>query len=157
MFLHNDVSTTKNDQNDLLGLRISAVLLVLLGCLFGLYALICGLVICVSVIRHAHASEMPFWLLALCITCALTYLCIRAAKGLREAQRWAAYVAMGCGLLLLWFSASGIYDWFHPERQIPDEAFGILIIPIFIAVGLWWCVYLNLPHVRAHFRSVRLH
>ena len=145
--------TTENNQKDLPGLRISAVLLILLGCLFVLYALLCGLIICLSVIRHAHASEMPLWLLTLCLLCALSYLCYRAAKGLHKAQRWAAYVAIGFGLLLLWFSGSCIYDWFHPERQIPDEAFGILVIPILVAVGLWWCVYLNLPHVRAHLRA----
>ena len=42
------------------------------------------------------------------------------------------------------FSAMSLYDWFHPVRQAPDSYFVILIIPSFVAVGLWWCIYLNL-------------
>lgn len=62
---------------------------------------------------------------------------------------------MGFGLLLLSFSGMFIYDWFHPERLGPDEYFSILSVPFFIAVGLWWCLYLNLPYVRAHFKNMR--
>jgi hypothetical protein len=37
---------------------------------------------------------------------------------------------------------------YHPERQGPDDYFGILLLPFTLFLGLWWCVYLNLPHVR---------
>jgi hypothetical protein len=164
MFLDENASITKNNQKDLVGLRISAVLLVLLGGLFGFYVLFFTLLLGVNVFRHLQgyvpASEEPHWFLglfiAVCTTSALAYLCIRAAKGLRDAQGWAAYVATGFGLLLLLFSGTFIYDVFHPERQGPDEYFLILFVPFCIAIGLWWCVYLNLPHVRAHFKSVRM-
>ncbi len=89
-------------------------------------------------------------LMVVAVTAAITYLCFRAAAALRNARRWAAYVATGFGLLLLLLSADFFYDWFHPERQSPDEFFGILIVPFCVAVGLWWCIYLNLPRVRAY-------
>ncbi len=163
MFLDMNVSITKNNQKDLLGLRISAGLLVALGCLLGIYVLFFGFILSISAVRHLHGYpptlDRPNWFLSLVIiigtTSALTYLCFRAAAGLRDAQRWAAYIAVGFGLLLLLFSGTIIYDWFHPDRQSADEYFSILIVPIWIAVGLWWCVYLNLPYVRAHFKSMR--
>jgi hypothetical protein len=94
-------------------------------------------------------------LIVVAATAALTYLCFRAAAALRNAQRWAAYVATGFGLLLLLFSGDFFYDWFHPDRQSPDEYFGIFIVPFCIAAGLWWCIYLNLPRVRNHLKSGR--
>ena len=63
--------------------------------------------------------------------------------------RWGAYVAMAFGLLLLLFTGVIVYDMYHPEKQSADEYFLILIVPFTTAVGLWWWVYLNLPHVRA--------
>jgi hypothetical protein len=165
MFMDNSVLITKNDQKDLIGLRISAGLLIAMGCLIGLYVPFFVLMLGVSVVRHLHghppATDKPNWFLnvsiAICTASALTYLCFRAAAGLYNARRWAAYVAIGFGLLLLWVSGMFIYDWFHPERQGPDEYFGILIVPIFVALGLWWCIYLNLPYVRAHFKNMRKH
>jgi amino acid transporter len=137
--------------------------IVVLGCFFALYVLFFGLLLGLSTVRHwqghAPASEKPSWFLILLIgvatTAALTYLCFRAAPALNNAERWAAFVATGFGVLLLLFSGEFFYDWFHPERQSPDEDFGILIVPFCIAIGLWWCIYLNLPRVRAHLKSTR--
>jgi hypothetical protein len=154
---------TNNDRTSLLGLRISAGLLAALGCLFALYVLLFSLLLGASVVRrwqgHLPASDKSSSFLTLLIvvatTAALTYLCFSAAAALRNAQRWAAYVATGFGLLLLLFSGDFFYDWFHPDRQSPDEYFGILIVPFCIAVGLWWCIYLNLPRVRDSFEKRR--
>jgi hypothetical protein len=95
-----------------IGLRISAGLLVVLGWIFALYVLFFGLLLGVSIVRHwqghAPASDKPSWFFTLLIgvatTAAVTYLCFRAAAALRNAQRWAAYVATGFGVLLLLFS-----------------------------------------------------
>ncbi len=140
------------------GLRISAVLLVALGCVFALYVLFFGLLLGLSFISRwqghvpesAKRDSLPTLLMVIAVTATFTYLCFRAAAALRNARRWAAYVATGFGLLLLLFSADFFFDWFHPERQGPDEYFGILIVPFCVAVGLWWCIYLNLRRVRAH-------
>jgi uncharacterized membrane protein len=144
------------DEIDLLGLKFSAGLLVALGCLWGLYAILFASMLVIAGVRalqgRAHnVSDARFLLtsaLVIVITSALTWLCIRAAKALREARQWGAYVAMAFGLLLLLFTGTFVYDMYHPERQGPDEAFGILIVPFMCLVGLWWCVYLNLPYVR---------
>ena len=64
-------------------------------------------------------------------------------------------MAMLLGLSYLGLGAGFFYDCFPPERQSPDEHFGILFVPVLMAVGLWWCVYLNLPHVRAPMKRVR--
>lgn len=143
------------EENDLLGLKFSAGLLVALGCLWGLYAVFFTVILGVAGVRawegQPHSPNarwlMTSFLIAI-ITSALTWLCIRAAQALREARRWGAYVAMAFGLLLLLFTGDFIYDMYHPERQSPDEGFGIFVVPFMLIVGLWWCVYLNLPHVR---------
>jgi len=151
------------EESDLPGLKFSAGLLGALGCLWGLYAV---LFVAMSVVAGVRAwegrlrgpSDAHFLLtsiLIVIITSALTWLCIRAARALREARRWGAYVAIAFGLLLLLFTGDFIYDMYHPERQSPDEAFGILVVPFMLIVGLWWCVYLNLPHVRVRLASTQ--
>ena len=163
MFLDGKGLNTGNDRTSLVGLQISACLLVALGCIFGFYVLFFGGLLIVSVVRywqgHLPASDKPSWLLSpllvVAITTALTYLCLRAAAALHNAQRWGAHVATGFGLMLLSFSGIFFYDCFHPDRQSPDEYFVILIVPFWIVIGLWWCIYLNLPHVRSHVKGVR--
>ncbi len=163
MRLNSELAAQGNEPSDLPALRFSAGLLVALGCLWGLYALLFSSLLGIAGVRalqgRAHlASDARFLLTSLfvvVIASGFTWLCVRAAKALREGRRWGAYVAIAFGLLLLVFTGGFIYDMYHPERQSPDEAFGILIVPFMFAVGLWWCVYLNLPHVRAHLRSSR--
>jgi hypothetical protein len=149
--LHND-----NDQTSLFGLKISSGLLAALGCLFALYALLFGLVLFRFWQRRAQTldkRDLFFFLLSFAITTALTYLCFRAAAALRNARRWAAYVAIGFGLLLLFLSADILHDWFHPDpHPFPDEGYGIVLVPFCVTIGLWWCIYLNLPRVRAYLK-----
>jgi hypothetical protein len=158
MFLSEQQLNDDNYGKSPFGLRISAILLAALGCVFALYVLLFGLLLGLSLIHrwqgHVPALDRRDSLLTLfmvvAVTAAFAYLCFRAAAALRNAQRWAAYVATGFGLLLLLLSADFFYDWFHPERQSPDEYFGIFIVPFCVALGLWWCIYLNLPRVRAY-------
>jgi len=149
------------EHTSLLGLKVSAGLLVALGCLWGLYAVFAALIFGVTGVRawkgHVYSPSNTRWfatsILIVIIMSALTWLCIRAAKALYDARRWRAYVAMAFGLLLLIFTASFIYDRYHPERQGPDDDFAILLMPFTLLIGLWWCIYLNLPHVRAYLNS----
>ena len=57
------------------------------------------------------------------------------------------------GLLLLLFSGDFIYDLCHPEQLGPEGGFLILFLPFTLLLGIWWYVYLNLPHVRVRLAS----
>jgi len=57
------------------------------------------------------------------------------------------------GLLLLLFSGDFIYDLYHPEQLGPEGGFLILFLPFTLLLGIWWCVYLNLPYVRVRLAS----
>ena len=56
-------------------------------------------------------------------------------------------------MLLLLFAGSILDDTYHPERQVIDEGCAMLLVPILAGAGLRWCVYVNLPCVRARFAS----
>jgi hypothetical protein len=157
--------TKGTDESDLPGLKFSAGLLVALGCLWGLYAVLFASMLVIAGVRALQGgvhtgSDVRFLLtsiLIVAITSAFTWLCIRAARALRQARRWGAYVAMAFGLLLLLFAGDIIYDMYYPHLQVPDEGYGILLVPFMLIVGLWWCVYLNLPHVRVRWASTPSH
>jgi magnesium-transporting ATPase (P-type) len=149
------------ERTNLLGIRISVGLLIALGCLWGFFALFFVGIFGMSGVRswkdHLFTPDNLRWfailLLAIAVTTALAWLCFRAAAALRNTRQWAAYVAMAFGMLLLLFTVSFIYDLYHPERQSPDEYFVILFAPFSLLVGLWFCIYLNLPHVRTHLKN----
>ena len=144
---------------ELVGLRISAGLLACVGCIFAIYPLGFAVMLIVLAFQlltgRASIFRPQSWLLMLvgmCVSAAITYLIFCAASALRNKQRWAAYLAMLLGALFLLLSGDFVYDLYHPERAGPDEGFGIFFIPFCFLIGLWWCVYLNLPHVRRQLR-----
>jgi len=144
---------------ELVGLRISAGLLAGVGCVFAIYPIGFAVLLVVLAFQlitgRASILRPQSWLLmlaGLCISTAVTYLIFRAASALRERQRWAAYLAMLFGFVFLLMSGEFIYDLYHPERASPDEGFGIFFMPFCFFIGLWWCVYLNLPRVRRQLR-----
>lgn len=150
-----------HDRGTLRGVQVSAVFLVLLGFLFAIYTIFCFVIVCTLAHRRAHGASprahggILSSFVATCVCAGLMYVCFRAASGLRNAKPWAAYVAMTFGTLLLPFSGAFFYDCLHPERLGPDAGFGILVMPFTVGAGLWWVVYLNLPHVRRALRSER--
>ncbi len=98
-------------------------------------------------------SEAPFFGLLALFAATLTYLCFKAVSALRKARRWAAYVAIAWSFVFLSLGPVWIFGLYHPNRESPDEYFGIVGVPPVIAIGLWWSVYLNLPHVRSNLRG----
>ena len=150
------VFTERNtlEESELLGLRISAGLLAGVGGVVALYPFLFAAMLIVSAIGHLNGRgstsfhSMLLLLGALCASSAMAYLLFRSSRALREGKRWAAYVTIACGVVFLLLTSGFIYDLSHPEHAGPDEGFGLLIVPVLCVVGLWWCVYLNLPHVR---------
>lgn len=152
--------THEEEQPELVGLRISAGLVAAVGCVFALYPICDAAMLCVLTIQRMTGQALTFrpesWrvmVAGLCVTAPLTYLIFRAASALRERRRWGAYTALLFGGLFLLISGSFVYDLYHPERAGPDEGFLILFVPFWFLIGLWWCVYLRLPHVRRQLRS----
>jgi hypothetical protein len=145
----------EEDEPELVGLRISAGLLAGVGCIFAIYPLGFAVLLIVLAIQVLTGQASIFrpqsWLLMLvgmCVSAAITYLLFYAASALGKRQLWAAYLAMLFGVMFLLLSGVFVYDLYHPERAGPDEGYGIFFIPFCFLIGLWWCVYLNLPHVR---------
>jgi hypothetical protein len=154
-------SEPSTQSESLRGVQFSAGLLVALGSLWGIYAVFFAVIFGVTGVRawrgHGDSSSSPrslaTSLLVVILMIALTWLCLRAAAALRNARRWGAYIAMAFGSLLLLFTGTFVYDIYHPDSMSPDEGFLIFIVPFTLVIGLWWCVYLNLPHVRVHLKS----
>jgi hypothetical protein len=50
------------------------------------------------------------------------------------------------------------YAWYRINVHLQERSgeklalAGPSIVPFTLVVGLWWCIYLNLPHVRAYLR-----
>ena len=152
--------THEEQQPELVGLRISAGLLVAVGCVIALYPVGFAAMLCVFSIQRMTGQALTFrpesWRLmvvGLCVTAPITYLIFRAASALRNSRRWAADIALLFGSLFLLLSGGFVYDLYHPERAGPDEGFGFFFIPFCFLIGLWWCVYLNLPHVRRQLKA----
>ncbi len=63
---------------------------------------------------------------------------------------------MGFGLLLLLFGGMifrSLYLPYAPGAIQGEDFFEFLIALPCVVMGLWWCIYLNLPHVRRHLRN----
>ena len=146
----------------LAGMRFSAALLFILGVLFGIYVPFFCLVLVVLVYRRTmgtHPFEASFALFVVCAilgAAALSLLCIRAGNALARSRRWAAYVAIIWGFILICFGGGIIIDLFRPYQPGAvhgEDMFGLITGVPCILLGVWWCVYLNLPHVRRHLKT----
>lgn len=149
-----------NDRPNILGgVVFSAGLLTALGGLLAIYVPFYTFMLCVVFVRGSippgrHIGSLVVTILG---AAALSYLCFRAGNALNHARRWAAYVAMAWGLLLAYFGGGIILDLFRPYQPGAvqgEDLFEFLIAVPCIAVGVWWCVYLNLPHVRKRIQAV---
>ncbi len=142
-------------------LRVSAIMLAVLGCFFAVYVPFLLAILGVLLFRILAGYPMPqdtprvmsVSLAACTVTALLAFLCIRAGAALLALRRWAAYVTMVFGLFLFSFCGNLAYDFYHPHHAVPDEEFGGLFVPFCVVFGLWWWVYLNLPHDRAPMKA----
>ena len=140
-----------------MGVRVSAGMLLVLGLILALRSAAFVFLTAVVTIKHSavgHRTQAAAALAAI-IFAAASYMSIRGAAALYRGCRWGANVGTAMGSCLLALSALLVFDYLHPERQSADEYFLIILVPFFMALGMWWCIYLNLPHVRAFLRSVQ--
>jgi cytochrome c biogenesis protein CcdA len=156
------VNALGNDQAKPIGVRLSAGFVIALACLFALYTVFYGVMFAAVLLRHGHASDeqqrtlLASTVYAIAGTAVFSCLGFKAASALLRLRKWAAYVAMAEGLLLLVFGGRIIIDLFRPYQPGAvqgEDLFGILVAIPCLMLGLWWCIYLNLPHVRRYFGS----
>jgi hypothetical protein len=141
--------TTSSRSDVPAGIRFSAIILVLLACALGLCGLFC-LIAVVILLAHHGRSLMGISLgLAGVVVLAASLVCLRAATALRNGRLWGANVATVCGGLAVAFGGLVIFDFFHAGRQSADEYFLYPVAPIFLLLGAWLCIYLNMPRVRS--------
>jgi hypothetical protein len=141
----------------------SSALLTALGALLGAYAPLYFVMLCVILARRFQAHTRPpdehltSQLLTILGAAVLGYLCFRAGSALKQGRRWAAYVAIGWGFLLVYFGSRVMIDLFRPYQPgaVHGEDFFVFLVAVpCLLVGVWWCVYLNLPRVRKLIQTV---
>jgi hypothetical protein len=133
------------------GVRFSAIILVLLACALGVCGIFCVIAVAIILTHHGPALVGVSFGLGAAIAVAASLIGLRGAKALRNAQRWGANVATVCGGLAVVFGGLVILDFFHAGRQSADAYFLYPVAPIFLVLGIWLCIYLNMPQVRSGF------
>jgi hypothetical protein len=136
-----------------LGMRVSAIILVLLALALGLGAVFCVIAIVLSPVHPGQNLFALFLGLVGIVALAAAFVCLRAARSLRNAGRWGANVATVFGGLAVASSSLELFNFFRHGGQSADEYFLYPVAPIFLLLGTWLCVYLNLPRVRAGFEK----
>ena len=133
------------------GVRFSAILLMLLACALG----VCGLFCLIAVVTVLTNHERILTSLALgagaVALLAASFVCVRAATALRNGRRWGANVATVFGGFTAAVGGLIAFDFFRARGQAADEYFIYPLAPIFLLAGAWLCIYLNLPYIRSDF------
>ena len=115
-------SSASGSPRILRGVLFSSGMLTALGDLLAFYVPLYFLMLCVILTRHFKANTSPkdehltSLLLTILGAAVLSYLCFRAGFALKQARRWAAYVATGWGCLLIYFGSRIIIDLFRPYQ-----------------------------------------
>lgn len=133
------------------GVRFSAILLVLLGCALGLCGLFCLIAVVIVLTNHGRSLTSLALGTGAVVLLAASLACVRAAMALRNGRLWGANVATVCGGLTVAMGGLIAFDFFHARGQVADEYFIYPLAPIFLVVGAWLCIYLNMPRVRSDF------
>ena len=136
-----------------IGIRVSAIILVLLACALALCGLFCLIAFVISLIHHGRGLATPSLFLGGTVLCATSLVCFRAATALQSGRLWGAIVGTVCGGLAVSLGRLLVFDLFNPRRHSPDEYFLYPVAPIFLLLGAWLCLYLSRPHVRSLFRQ----
>ncbi len=136
-----------------LGVRFSSIILVLFALVLMVCALFCLIAGGTVLVHHGRSSTGLYLGVAGCAGIAASFVCFRAASALRNALRWGANVATGCGGLAVVFGSMLAFDFLRASKPSADEYFLYPLVPVFLLVGIWLCIYLNLPRVRSRFNS----
>lgn len=141
------------DNHPLVGISVSAVLLLALACVAGCLAMLFGMTCVGSLLGGDKITGrlLGFGLITIagCAFCIVTFF---AWKALYRERRWALWVARIWAALVPLLSGLDLYQMHQPHTPAPDEYFGNLCDPAFIIGGTMWLLYLWLPKVRAQFR-----
>lgn len=135
------------------GVRFSAIILVLLACALGLCGLFCLIAVVALLAHHGRPLVGLSLGVAGVAMLATSLVCLRAARALQNGRLWGVNVATVCGALAVAFSGLMIFDFFHSGSQGADEYFLYPLAPLFLLLGTWLCIYLNMPHVRSSFEG----
>jgi hypothetical protein len=134
-----------------IGLRLSAVLLVVSGAVLGTFVVA---VTPLMIRRWIHEPTLGNWpsigmALALILAAIFSYSCIRTAISLFNGRHWAGYATIAFGLLLVgldgWIITANVHssdDYFLPFFSVSTMFF-----------GLCWCVLPLLPTSRRYMRD----
>ncbi len=149
------------ETEDLLDVRLSAILLAIGGSLVGLAAIASVAMVFLPGLRirtrSGWLSPSLFFLLYLLVLSAFAVACLRVASGLYQLRTWARYSAVGIGAFVLALGMFLLLDVSLPKGSgsfHSDDGYAVLMSPFMIGPGIWLSVYLNLPHVSRRFRKL---
>ena len=143
-------------RNDLKGIRFSAALLLIVNYLAAVQiAALFVLESAVLLLRHSKQSTSfalcTYLVLSLCG--GFVRLSFRAVHALYAGQRWGTYIPFAWAAFFFALTYGLVQDLRHLTPGSPDEDVAFLFLPPLAAIGLWWCIYFNLPHVRSFFKK----
>ncbi len=136
-----------------LGIRFSSILLVLVALGIGLCALFCWIALAALSLNHGRSWTGLYLGVAGGVGLTASLVCFRAAAALRSELRWGANVATVFGGITVLSGSILVIDFFHAGLPSADEYFLYPVAPIILLIGVWLCIYLNVPYVRSRFNQ----
>jgi hypothetical protein len=133
------------------GVRFSAVIMVLFAFGSGLCGLFCLIAVVMLLVNHGSFGTGIALGIGGILVLGACLVCLRAASALRSGLTWGANLAVAVGGFAIALGGTVLFDLFHSRGHIADEYFVYPVAPALLLLGVWLCVYLNIPSVRLRF------